>query len=100
MCIRDRRYTQSGGILLGVRRAGDTVQVEVHDTGPGIDPAQQQIIFEEFRRGEGASGQGLGLGLSIADRIAHLLHAPLSLRSRLGRGASFAVTLPLSLIHI
>ena len=88
------RYTQSGGILLGVRRAGDTVQVEVHDTGPGIDPAQQQIIFEEFRRGEGASGQGLGLGLSIADRIAHLLHAPLSLRSRLGRGASFAVTLP------
>ena len=88
------RYTPSGGILLGVRRTGKEVRVEVHDTGPGIDPAQQQMIFEEFRRGEGASGQGLGLGLSIADRIAHLLDAPLSLRSSPGSGASFAVTLP------
>ena len=88
------RYTQSGGILLGVRRAGDAIRVEVHDTGPGIDPTQQRVIFEEFRRGDSASGQGLGLGLSISDRIAHLLHSPLSLRSRLGRGASFAVTLP------
>ncbi|MET0893553.1 MAG: PAS-domain containing protein [Pseudoxanthomonas sp.] len=88
------RYTQSGGLLLGVRRAGGAVRIEVHDTGPGIEPADQQVIFEEFRRGEAASGQGLGLGLSIADRIAHLLHAPLSLRSRVGRGAIFAVTLP------
>jgi CheY-like chemotaxis protein len=66
----------------------------VHDTGPGIALADQRAIFEEFRRGDDASGQGLGLGLSIADRIAHLLHAPLSVRSRPGKGAMFAVELP------
>jgi signal transduction histidine kinase len=87
------RYTQAGGILLGVRRSGDGVRVEVHDTGPGIDADQQRIIFEEFRRGEDAAGQGLGLGLSIADRIAHLLQAPLSLRSRVGSGSTFVVKL-------
>ena len=88
------RYTQAGGIVLGVRRVGASVRIEVHDTGPGIEPADRQVIFEEFRRGEAAGGQGLGLGLSIADRIAHLLQAPLSLRSRLGSGSIFAVELP------
>jgi PAS domain S-box-containing protein len=87
------RYTPAGGILLGVRRVAGEVRIQVHDTGPGIEPADQQVIFEEFRRGDDASGQGLGLGLSIADRIAHLLNAPLSLRSRSGHGAMFAVTL-------
>jgi signal transduction histidine kinase/CheY-like chemotaxis protein len=89
------RYTPAGGILLGVRRSDGGVRIEVHDTGPGIELAEQRVIFEEFRRGEGASGQGLGLGLSIADRIAHLLGAPLSLRSQPGRGAVFSVALPL-----
>ena len=89
------RYTQSGGILLGVRRVGGSVRIEVHDTGPGIVAAERQAIFEEFRRGEGVSGQGLGLGLSIADRIAHLLDAPLSLRSQPGEGTVFAVALPI-----
>ena len=88
------RYTQRGGLLFGVRRIGSGVRIEVHDTGPGIEPADQQAIFEEFRRGEDAGGQGLGLGLSIAERIAHLLRAPLSLRSRPGHGAVFAVALP------
>ncbi|MCD9027609.1 PAS domain-containing hybrid sensor histidine kinase/response regulator [Luteimonas sp. BDR2-5] len=88
------RYTASGSVLVGVRRAGDTLRVEVHDTGPGIAPEQQALIFEEFRRGENAVGQGLGLGLAIADRIARLLDAPLRLRSRPGRGTTFAVTLP------
>ena len=88
------RYTPSGGILFGVRRTEGGLRVEVHDTGPGIALVDQQAIFEEFRRGEDAGGQGLGLGLSIADRIAHLLHAPLSVRSRLGKGAMFAVQLP------
>ncbi|MFT4257806.1 MAG: PAS-domain containing protein [Pseudoxanthomonas sp.] len=87
------RYTRGGGIVLGVRRVGGKLRVEVHDSGPGIDAEEQRIIFDEFRRGEGADGQGLGLGLSIADRIARLLHAPLSLRSRLGRGSVFAVEL-------
>jgi PAS domain S-box-containing protein len=75
------RYTERGGVLLGVRRVGGGLRIEVHDTGPGIPESQQVAIFEEFRRGEGAAGQGLGLGLAIADRIARLLDAPLGLRS-------------------
>ena len=85
------RYTASGRVVLGVRRHGGRLRIEVHDTGPGIPEAARQAIFEEFRRGEGAPGQGLGLGLSIADRIARLLEAPLSVRSTPGRGSVFAV---------
>ncbi|MCW4453470.1 PAS domain-containing hybrid sensor histidine kinase/response regulator [Flavobacterium sp. MXW15] len=87
------RYTERGGVLLGVRREGANVRIEVHDTGPGIAESERAAIFEEFRRGDGAAGQGLGLGLAIADRIAGLLQAPLSLRSRSGRGTVFALTL-------
>ncbi|MEH6414525.1 hybrid sensor histidine kinase/response regulator [Pseudomonas sp. CGJS7] len=88
------RYTAQGRVLLGVRRRGALLEVRVHDSGPGIDPAQQRAIFEEFRRGPDAPGQGLGLGLSIADRIAQLLDAPLTLHSRLGHGTAFGVRLP------
>ncbi len=89
------RYTQRGGVLLGVRRAGADVRIEVHDTGPGIALSQQRAIFQEFRRGDGAAGQGLGLGLAIADRIAGLLGAPLILRSVVGRGTVFALRVPI-----
>ena len=88
------RYAGEGRILLGVRRAGGQLRIEVHDTGPGIEPAQQALIFEEFRRGEGVAGQGLGLGLSIAERIAGLLGSRVGLRSRMGRGTAFWVTVP------
>jgi len=87
------RYTQEGRVLLGVRRRGNQLRVEVHDTGPGIAPAQQRAMFEEFRRGDDAPGQGLGLGLAIAERMAQLLDAPLCVRSREGRGAMFAIEL-------
>ncbi len=88
------RYTDSGGILLGVRRVQGGLRIEVHDTGPGIGAGDRQSIFEEFRRGEDARGQGLGLGLSIADRISRLLGAALTLRSRPGAGSVFAVQVP------
>lgn len=88
------RYTVRGGLLLGVRRSGGVLRIEVHDTGPGIAVDEQAAIFEEFRRGDGVAGQGLGLGLAIADRIARLLPAPLSLRSQLGRGTVFALQVP------
>ena len=88
------RYTARGGVLLGVRRESGRLRIEVHDTGPGIAEGEQRRIFEEFRRGEDSSGQGLGLGLAIADRIAGLLQAPLRLRSALGRGTVFSVSLP------
>jgi PAS domain S-box-containing protein len=87
------RYTDRGRVLLGVRRDRQGLRVEVLDTGPGIDPAAQRGIFEEFRRGENAPGQGLGLGLAIAERMAQLLAAPLALRSRPGAGTAFAITL-------
>ena len=87
------RYTAQGSVLLGVRREGERLRLEVLDTGPGIAEQDRQVIFEEFRRGEDAGGQGLGLGLSIADRIAGLLQAPLDLRSQPGRGSTFSVSL-------
>jgi signal transduction histidine kinase len=88
------RYTPSGRIVLGVRRAGDTLRIEVHDTGPGIDADTQAHLFDEFRRGTDAAGQGLGLGLAIADRIARLLESPLTMRSTPGIGTVFAVDVP------
>ncbi len=88
------RYTHTGSVLLGVRHQRGALRIEVHDTGPGIEPAQREVIFEEFRRGEHAPGQGLGLGLAIAQRIAGLLQAPLSLQSQLGRGSVFAIAVP------
>jgi CheY-like chemotaxis protein len=88
------RYTQSGSVLLGVRRRGAALRVEVLDTGPGIGAGQREAIFEEFRRGEDAPGQGLGLGLAIARRIAGLLASDVHLRSVPGRGSAFAIDVP------
>lgn len=85
------RYTSAGGIVLGVRRrSSGALAIEVRDSGPGIEPAQQRLVFEEFRRLQ-RGGQGLGLGLAIADRLARLLEAPLELRSRPGSGSVFAI---------
>ncbi|MGY1409662.1 PAS domain-containing hybrid sensor histidine kinase/response regulator [Luteimonas sp. A611] len=88
------RYTRSGGMLLGVRRDGSALRIGVYDTGPGIEPSQQALIFEEFRRGDGVAGQGLGLGLAIADRIARLVDTPLGLSSRPGQGTAFWLLVP------
>ena len=88
------RYTESGSVLLGVRRQGAALRIEVHDTGPGIDAGQREAIFEEFRRGEDAPGQGLGLGLAIAQRIAGLLGSAVRLHSQPGRGSVFAIDVP------
>ena len=88
------RYTETGSVLLGVRRAGDVVRIEVHDTGPGIEPGRFEAIFEEFRRGEDAPGQGLGLGLAIAQRIAVLLGSDVGLHSTPERGSRFSIDVP------
>jgi CheY-like chemotaxis protein len=66
----------------------------VWDTGPGIPAEEQHAIFEEFRRGSAATGQGLGLGLAIAERMASLLGHELTLRSWPGRGSVFGVRVP------
>lgn len=88
------RYTDRGGILLGVRRQGGHLRIDVHDTGPGIPPGQVPNIFEEFRRGEGMSGPGLGLGLAIAERLSGLLGTRPLLRTEVGRGSRFSVVVP------
>ena len=88
------RYTDRGDVLLGVRRNDSRLLIEVHDTGPGIEPGQRDVIFEEFRRGQDAPGQGLGLGLSIASRIAELLGSDIGLASLPGRGSRFSIDVP------
>ncbi len=88
------RYAERGRVLLGVRRRDEQLRVEVWDTGPGIEAEERQSIFQEFHRGSAAGGQGLGLGLSIAQRMAALLGHPLGLRSWPGRGSVFDLSMP------
>ncbi|TCV94583.1 PAS domain S-box-containing protein [Luteibacter rhizovicinus] len=88
------RYADGGQVLLGCRRVADALRIEVWDTGPGIAPEDRSLIFDAFRRGQHAAGQGLGLGLAIAERTASLLGHPIGLRSWPGRGSVFDVTVP------
>ncbi|MCX7556773.1 PAS-domain containing protein [Xanthomonadaceae bacterium JHOS43] len=88
------RYTERGRIVIGSRRRGNTLRIEVWDTGPGIAERERRAIFDEFRRGDQARGQGLGLGLAIAERTARLLGHPLRLRSWPGHGSVFSVSVP------
>ncbi|TVQ30487.1 MAG: response regulator, partial [Geminicoccaceae bacterium] len=91
------RYTRTGSVLLGVRRVGDAVRIEVHDTGAGMPPDKLDEIFEEFRRLVGAAEdyeRGFGLGLAIVRRIVRMLDHPLTVRSTEGKGSCFAVTVP------
>src|SRR5690606_12220862 len=92
------KYTPRGRVLVGCRRRGKEVRIEVADTGLGIPPDKQRIIFEEFQRLEqGAKvARGLGLGLSIVERIARVLHHHVTLRSKSGKGSSFALNVPLA----
>jgi signal transduction histidine kinase len=89
------RYTQQGGIVVGCRKRGAALRIEVWDTGPGIPEDQRQKIFGEFyRMGESRQGAGLGLGLAIVDRLCGLLGHRLELRSTPGQGSRFSVTVP------
>ncbi|KAA5597234.1 PAS domain-containing hybrid sensor histidine kinase/response regulator [Blastochloris sulfoviridis] len=90
------KYTPHGRVLVGVRRRGGRAQIEVHDTGLGIPAAQQKLIFKEFQRLEpGArAARGLGLGLSIVERLAAVLQHRIHLRSAAGEGSTFTVELP------
>jgi signal transduction histidine kinase/CheY-like chemotaxis protein len=92
------RYTASGRVLVGCRRRGTRLRIEVWDTGPGIPPDQQQNIFSEFYRlaqAERDTG-GLGLGLAIVDRLCRLLDHPIELRSVPDKGSCFAIAVPMA----
>ncbi|MDM5137217.1 hybrid sensor histidine kinase/response regulator [Aeromonas salmonicida] len=93
------RYNPGGRVLLGCRRLGDKVRIEVWDNGPGIPADKQEAIFDEFSRldhSRTAKEQGLGLGLAIARGIALVLGHNLTLRSWPGAGSVFAITLNLA----
>ncbi|MBB6253946.1 ATP-binding protein [Nitrospirillum iridis] len=106
------RHTDKGGILIGCRRRGDTVQLQVWDTGCGIPADQLPFIFDEFYRGDAATGasvaqhkggqtkreasHGLGLGLAIVKKTATLLGLTVSVVSTPNRGSGFTLTLPLA----
>lgn len=93
------RYTREGTVLVGCRRRGDALAIQVWDTGPGIPPEQLSTIFEEFRRlGSGGEDEpaGLGLGLAIVERIAARLGHRVAVRSWPGRGSVFEVVLPVA----
>ncbi|MBB6125274.1 hybrid sensor histidine kinase/response regulator [Sphingobium subterraneum] len=89
------RYTQSGGVIVGVRHRGSRARIDVIDTGPGIAEEKHKVIFREFERLPNASEGGIGLGLAIVERTARLLDGRISLRSREGRGSRFSIALPL-----
>jgi signal transduction histidine kinase/CheY-like chemotaxis protein len=91
------RYTRRGKVLLGARRVGGAVRIEVWDTGPGIPEHGREIIFREFQRLDAphqADG-GMGLGLTIVERACKLLGHRLELVSEPGRGTGFRVTVPM-----
>ncbi|GAC1494722.1 MAG: hybrid sensor histidine kinase/response regulator [Vulcanimicrobiaceae bacterium] len=90
------RYTSHTGVLVGCRRRGDKLRIEVWDTGIGIPERRLSEIFEEFRQLEpGGEGRGLGLGLSIVERMVRMLGTTIDVRSREGRGSVFGFDIPL-----
>lgn len=93
------RYTEQGNILLGARRRGSMLRLEVWDTGRGIAAERMDSIFLEFNQldvGRAADRKGVGLGLAIVERIAKILGYRVQVRSRPGRGSVFSIDVPLS----
>jgi signal transduction histidine kinase len=91
------RYTRSGRIVLGARLRGQQVELQVFDTGPGIPEHHMRQIFDEFHRYQQPfdwGERGLGLGLSICQRISRLLDHRLNARSTVDKGSMFSITVP------
>jgi CheY-like chemotaxis protein len=92
------KYTPKGRVLVGCRRRGGRLTIDVYDTGIGVPQGKQRAIFREFHRlDQGARvARGLGLGLSIVERIARVLGHKVEVVSTLGRGSHFSVRVPLA----
>jgi CheY-like chemotaxis protein len=92
------KYTPKGRVLVGCRRSGDKIRVEIWDTGLGIPEDKQKSVFREFERLANAArtAPGLGLGLSIVERLSKVLQHQIRLRSAPGKGSVFSVELPVA----
>ena len=92
------KYTQTGRVLVGCRRQHGVLRIGVFDTGLGIPKSKQRIIFTEFHRLDNGArvARGLGLGLSIVERIGRVLDHKIEVHSAVGRGSRFSVDVPLS----
>ena len=92
------RYTREGSILIGCRRRGSAMAIEVGDSGIGIPEDKLEAVFDEFQRlaadAGGDAAPGFGLGLSIVRRLSRLLGHPVEVKSKLGVGTRFAVVVP------
>ncbi|HLM68305.1 MAG TPA: ATP-binding protein [Longimicrobium sp.] len=89
------KFTDVGSVRMVLDSAGPWAEIRVEDTGPGIDPEDQERVFQEFEQARGAAGRGgTGLGLPISRRLAGLLGGDLSMRSTPGEGSVFTLRLP------
>jgi CheY-like chemotaxis protein len=90
------KYTPAGRVLVGCRRRGARLRIEVHDTGIGIPSGKRRAVFKEFHRlDQGARvARGVGLGLSIVERIARVLDGEVVLKSNVGHGSRFSIDVP------
>ncbi|WP_066209066.1 PAS-domain containing protein [Blastomonas sp. CCH10-E1] len=90
------RYTPEGVVLIGTRRRGARIRIDIIDTGVGIAEDQIEAIFAEFTRLGTVEAEGLGLGLALSERIARLLGGVIEVKSMPGRGSRFSLSLPAS----
>ena len=92
------KFTESGSVTVTVRRAGEDVRFEVHDTGIGFSEEQRAVIFERFQQADGSITRkfgGTGLGLAISRELVAVMGGELDCCGSTGEGASFWFTLPL-----
>lgn len=93
------KFTDHGGVGIRIAREGDTVEIEVADTGPGVPDDRRRAIFEEFEQADDSSArrhEGTGLGLAIVRRLVGLMEGSVWVESRGGGGSVFRVRLPLT----
>jgi two-component system CheB/CheR fusion protein len=93
------KYTKKGGVVMGCRRGRDSLRIEVWDSGLGIPKEELAFIFDEYHQVENTArdrSRGLGLGLSIVQRLGELLGHAVTVRSTFGRGSVFSVEIPIA----
>ena len=97
------KFTETGMVKVALQRLGsEEWQIEITDTGPGIEPEAQKRIFDSFWQVDGSPSslhKGYGLGLSIVQQLVVLMGGTIEVSSELGRGSKFVVVLPLVMSH-